>query len=112
MRYDASGRADGYFSPDRFILAEGSARQVLGGERGWGAVIEGGAGRQQIRMAAGDTARGSLAVRGALTLRYTALAGYAIEASGGASSVASPYAQDGAGYRVRWFSLRGRLRAF
>jgi tetratricopeptide (TPR) repeat protein len=112
MRYDTTGRTDGYFAPHRFLLAEGSVRQRFGRNRGWGAIVEAGMGRQQIQFGPGDATRGNLAARGSLTVRFAPLPGYEVEGVGGASSVASPFAQGASEYSVTWFSLRGRIRAF
>jgi len=112
MAYDTTGRADGYFAPRRFTLVEGSVRQVFGRDVGWGATLEGGIGRQGIRFSAGDPIRGNMAARGSVALRFTPVRGYEVEAAGGASSVASPFAQGAAEYSVTWFSLRGRILTF
>jgi hypothetical protein len=112
MAYDTTGRADGYFAPRRFTLVEGSVRRVFGRDVGWGATLEGGIGRQGIRFAAGDAIRGGLAARGSVALRFTPLRGYEVEAVGGASSVASAFAQGAAEYSVTWFSVRGRILTF
>jgi tetratricopeptide (TPR) repeat protein len=112
MAYDTTGHIDGYFAPHRFTLVESSVRKVFGRDRGWGATLEGAVGRQGIRFASGDQTSGSLASRGSVVLRYSPLAGYQVEAAGGASSVASPFAQGAAGYSMTWFSLGGRIKVF
>jgi hypothetical protein len=112
MAYDTTGRTDGYFAPHRFTLVESSVRRIFGRDRGWGGALEGAVGRQGIRFASGDRTSGTLASRGSVVLRYSPLAGYQVEAAGGASSVASPFAQGAAGYSATWFSLGGRIKLF
>lgn len=112
MAYDTTGRTDGYFAPHRFTLVEGSVRKIFGSDRGWGGTLEGAVGRQGIRFVSGERANGNLASRGSVVLRYSPVAGYQVEAAGGASSVASPFAQGAAEYSVTWFSLGGRIKVF
>ena len=110
MAYDTTGRTDGYFAPHRFMLVESSVRTVFGRDRGWGGTLEGAVGRQGIRFVSSDRMNRTLASRGSVVLRYSPLAGYQVEAAAGASSVASPFAQGAADYRVTWFSLGGRMK--
>lgn len=112
MAYDTTGRTDGYFAPHRFTIVESSVRKIFGRDRGWGGTLEGAVGRQGIRFASGDRTSGNLTSRGSIVIRYSPLAGYQLEAAGGASSVASPFAQGAAEYSVTWFSLGGRIKVF
>ena len=112
MAYDTTGGTDGYFAPRRFTLVESSVRTIFGRDRGLSAIAEGSVGRQGIQLVSGAGTSGTLASRGSVVLRYAPLAGYQIEAAGGASSVASPFAQGAVGYSVTWFSLGGRIKVF
>ena len=112
LAYDTTGRADGYFAPHRFALLEGGARFVVGRDLGWGATLDGGLGRQSIRFSSSDPTSRHGAARGAVTLRYAPSPGYELEVAGGASTVASPFAQAAAVYSARWCSLRARLPIF
>ncbi len=110
MRYDTTGRGDGYFSPNRFSLLEVGARKVTGRDRGWGVTLEAGVGRQAIRGLASDRTRSNGAARGSVGVRFRPLPGYEMEAAYGVSSVASPFTQQASEYRARSFSVRGRLK--
>jgi tetratricopeptide (TPR) repeat protein len=110
LRYDTTGRADGYFSPNRFSLLEVSARTVTGRDRGWGATVEGGVGRQSIRFLATDSRRSKGASRASAGVRFRPVPGYELEVAYSVSSVASPFAQQAAEYSARSFWVRGRLK--
>lgn len=113
MAWDTTGRSDGYFAPSRFLLTEVSARWSPGrNTRFAGTAIDAGLGRQQIRFVPGQDLQSHRAARASTTVRFAPAPGYAIEVTGGVSSVASPFA-DGAGqYSYRWFALGGRVKVF
>ena len=105
--YDTTS-SDGYFSPKRYTLAEGSGRGRLGGGLGWNADGELGLGRQSIEFL-GSSAGSRLAERVALTAGYRFDPAHEFSASGGWSNVAAPGQTGGSEYRAYTFSLRARV---
>lgn len=112
VAWDTLGRPDGYFAPHRFGLLELGVRHTRGRELGWRLSLDGGVGTQQIRFTPDADARGTVALRGAVTVQYAPRTGYAIELVGGATSVASAVARGDSEYRLHWLSLRGRAPIF
>ena len=103
------GRPDGYFSPERYTLLEGSARVALGRDLGWGGDAELGLGNQAIAPFEGETAS-RFAQRLSAGLRYRPAPGMEYGASWWFANVASPSTVQAAEYRAWGASLAARLR--
>lgn len=113
MAWDTTGRADGYFAPNRFAFGEASVRRTFGRNTRWdGTAVDVGLGRQHLRFSPTADMTGTGASRVAVTMRFSPLPGAWIEGALGASSVASPFADEAAEYSYRWLALRARLLLF
>ena len=104
--YDTTS-ADGYFSPRRYTLVEGSAQGRRGGEFGWAADVEAGLGGQRVALF--DDERGwRVAERIAATVSYRFTPAHEVGFSGAFANAAGP-GQVGVGeYRALTIVLRAR----
>lgn len=100
---------DGYFTPRRYLLAEGSTRFHLGADLGWGLDSELGLGQQRITAFGGANAR-RFAQRFNITAAYRPAPGVEWTLGGSFANTASPTTISSADYRAYTISLRGRLR--
>lgn len=105
--YDTTS-SDGYFAPKRYTLAEGSVRGKIGGELGWNAEGDVGAGSQNIQLfGASSTSR--LAERALLSAGYRFDPAREFSAVASYANVAAPGQTSGSEYRFFSFTLRARF---
>lgn len=105
--YDTTS-SDGYFAPKRYTLAEGSLRGKLGGELGWNAEGDVGAGSQNIQLfGANSTSR--LAERAVLSAGYRFDPAHEFSAAASYANVAAPGQTSGSEYKYYSFTLRARF---
>ena len=100
---------DGYFTPQRYLLAEASAHWHLGGDLGWALDSELGLGRQEITVF-GDSSTARLAQRYAVTALYRPAPGVEWSIGGSFANLASPITISSADYRAYSLTIRGRVR--
>jgi tetratricopeptide (TPR) repeat protein len=105
--YDTTS-VDGYFSPRRYTLAEGSARGRVGSELGWNADADVGLGRQSIDFF-GSSAGSRLAERGSASIGYRIDPSQEITFFGTYANVAAPGQTNGSEYNTYSLGLRVRL---
>ena len=105
--YDTTS-TDGYFSPRRYTLMEGSVRGRLGGDLGWNADGEAGLGRQHL-LFFGFDAGSRRAERLAATLGYRFSPAHEVSLAGGYANVAGAGQQGGSEYRASTVALRARV---
>ncbi|HKN68923.1 MAG TPA: hypothetical protein VJW73_21715, partial [Gemmatimonadaceae bacterium] len=100
---------DGYFAPERYLLAEASARLHIGGDVGWALESELGLGNQTI-TAFDDSHIGRFAQRANASVLYRPVPGVEWSLSGGFANVASPTTISSADYRFYTVAIKGRVR--
>ena len=105
--YDTLAAADGYFSPQRFSLAEVAAHFELPRDLGWNVAADAGIGAQEIRVGSAPSS-GKDAQRAAIALLYRPRPGTEYSAGLWIANVASPFAATSE-YRAGGLSLRGRV---
>lgn len=105
--YDTTS-VDGYFSPRRYTLFEGSMRGRLGGDLGWNAEGEAGLGRQHL-LFFGATGGSRRAERLTATLGYRFTPAHDVGVSGGYANVAGAGQQGGSEYRTSSIALRAKV---
>ena len=105
--YDTTS-SDGYFSPKRYTLTEGSLRGKLGGELGWNAEGDVGAGNQNFQLF-GVSSTSRLAERALLSAGYRFDPAHEFAAAASYANVAAPGQSSGSEYRYYSFTLRARF---
>jgi tetratricopeptide (TPR) repeat protein len=105
--YDTTS-VDGYFSPRRYTLAEGSARGRLGSELGWNADADFGLGRQTVELY-GVSATSRVAERASASIGYRIDPSQEVNFFGSYANVAAPGQTSGSDYKAYSFGLRVRL---
>ena len=105
--YDTTS-VDGYFSPRRYTLMEGSVRGRLGGDLGWNADGDAGLGRQHL-LFFGSDAGSRRAERLAATVGYRFSPAHEVSLAGGYANVAGAGQRDGSEYRASTIALRARV---
>ena len=105
--YDTTS-VDGYFSPRRYTLMEGSVRGRLGGDLGWNADGDAGLGRQQL-VFFGTDAGSRRAERLAATVGYRFTPAHEVSLAGSYANVAGAGQRGGSEYRASTIALRARV---
>lgn len=105
--YDTTS-VDGYFSPRRYTLVEGSVRGRLGGDLGWNADGDAGLGQQHL-LFFGSDAGSRRAERLAATVGYRFTPAHEVSLTGGYANVAGAGQRGGGEYRASTIALRARV---
>jgi hypothetical protein len=105
--YDTTA-SDGYFSPKRYTLAEGSVRGRIGGELGWNGEGDVGVGSQNIQVF-GSAVASRLAERAVLSVGYRFDPAHEFGGAANYANVAAPGQASGSEYRFYSFTLRARF---
>jgi tetratricopeptide (TPR) repeat protein len=105
--YDTTG-SDGYFAPKRYTLVEGSVRGRVGGDLGWNAEGDVGAGNQNIQIF-GASATSRMAERAAISAGYRFDPAHEFSAAANYANVAAPGQTGGSEYNYYSFTLRARF---